>query len=133
KWITPSEPLHTDEEIESDIKNDLKINLNFVEDKIWTSKKFVDASSGFFKGDRKRVLVVDRALSEFDKVRGESISAEVKVHALKKLESEIGNYLESTKGTSSRTKEVQMLHKQVKDAIKGLRAKIDKKLIDIPT
>ena len=133
KWITPSEPLHTDEEIESDIKNDLKINLNFVEDKIWTSKKFVDASSGFFKGDRKRVLVIDRALSEFDKVRGESISAEVKVHALKKLESEIGNYLESTKGTSSRTKEVQMLHKQVKDAIKGLRAKIDKKLIDIPT
>ena len=86
-----------------------------------------------FRGDRKRVLVVDSALAEFDKVRGDSFSADVKVHALKKLETEIGNYLENTKGTSSRTKEVQMLHKQVKDTIKSLRAKIDKNLIDIPT
>jgi hypothetical protein len=133
KWITPSEPLETDEEIESDMKDGLKINLNFVEENIWTKAKFVDVSSGFFKGDRKRVLVVDSALAAFDKVRGKSISPEIKVHALKKLEIEIGNYLENTKGTSSRTDEVQKLHKQVKDAIKSLRAKMDKKLIDVPT
>ncbi|MFZ4377257.1 MAG: hypothetical protein ACOYN9_12945 [Saprospiraceae bacterium] len=133
KWITPSEPLETDEEIESDMKDGLKINLNFVEENIWTKAKFVDVSSGFFKGDRKRVLVVDSALAAFDKVRGKSISPDVKVHALKKLEIEIGHYLDKTKGTSSRTKEVQTLHKQVKDAIKSLRAKIDKKLIDVPT
>jgi hypothetical protein len=133
KWITPSEPLETDEEIESDMKDGLKINLNFVEENIWTKAKFVDVSSGFFKGDRKRVLVVESALAAFDKVRGKSISPDVKVHALKKLEIEIGHYLDKTKGTSSRTKEVQTLHKQVKDAIKSLRAKIDKKLIDVPT
>ena len=77
-------------------------------------------------------MVVDSALAAFDKVRGKSISAEIKVQALKKLETEIGNYIENTKGTSSRTKEVQMLHKQVKDSIKALRSKIDKKLIDVP-
>ena len=133
KWITPSETLQTDEEIESDMKDGLKINLNFVEENIWTKAKFVDVSSGFFKGDRKRVLVVDSALAAFDKVRGKSISADVKVHALKKLEIELRHYLDKTKGTSSRTKDVQTLHKQVKDAIKSLRAKIDKKLINVPT
>ena len=49
------------------MKDGLKINLNFVEESIWTKAKFVDVSSGFFKGDRKRVLVVDSALAAFDK------------------------------------------------------------------
>jgi len=133
KWITPSESLQTDEEIESDIKNDLKINLVPFEKNIWRKNDFIKVSSGVFSGDRKRVLVIDSALAAFDEVRGDSFSADVKVHALKKLETEIGNYLDNTKGTSSRTKEVQTLHKQVKDAIRSLRAKIDKTLIDVPT
>jgi len=130
KWITPTEPLQSEEDIESDIKDGLKIDLNFVEESIWTKAKFVDVSSGFFKGDRNRILVVDKALGQFDKVRGSKISADKKVLALKRLETQIGNYLKTTKGTSSRTKEVQTLNNQIQLALKSLRAKIDKKLID---
>jgi hypothetical protein len=133
EWIKSSEPLQDKEETISDIKEGLKINLIPFEENIWRKNDFIKVSSGFFKGDRKRVLVVDSALAAFDEVRGDSFSADVKVLALKKLETEIGNYLDNTKGTSSRTKEVQTLHKQVKDAIKSLRAKIDKNLIDVPT
>ena len=133
EWIKSSEPLQDKEETISDIKEGLKINLIPFEENIWRKNDFIKVSSGFFKGDRKRVLVVDSALAAFDEVRGDSFSADVKVLALKKLETEIGNYLDNTKGTSSRTKEVQRLHKQVKDAIKSLRAKIDKNLIDVPT
>jgi hypothetical protein len=130
KWITPTEPLQTEEEIESDMKDGLKIDLNFVENNIWTRTKFVEVSSGFFKGDRNRVLVVDRALAQFDRVRGSKISADKKVQALKRLEIQIGNYLKTTKGTSSRTKEVQTLNDQIQMALKSLREKIDKKLIN---
>jgi hypothetical protein len=131
KWIAPSESLQSEEEITSNIKNDLKINLLSFEEKVWTKDAFVKASSGVFRGDRKRVLVVDRALATFDKVRGESFSAEIKVEALKKLESEILGYLERTKGTSSRTNEVQQLYNQIKEVIKSLRAKLDKNLVNV--
>jgi hypothetical protein len=130
KWITPTDPLQTEEDIESDMKDGLKIDLNFVENNIWTRTKFVEVSSGFFKGDRNRVLVVDRALAQFDRVRGSKISADKKVQALKRLEIQIGNYLKTTKGTSSRTKEVQTLNDQIQMALKSLREKIDKKLIN---
>jgi hypothetical protein len=112
------------------MKDGLKIDLNFVENNIWTKTKFVDVSSGFFKGDRNRVLVVDRALAQFDRVRGSKISADKKVQALKRLEIQIGNYLKTTKGTSSRTKEVQTLNDQIQMALKSLREKINKKLIN---
>ena len=130
KWITPSTPLQTNEDIESSIKGNLKVNLNFVEESIWTMAKFVDVSSGFLKGSRNRILVVDRALGQFDKVRGEKFPADIKFLALKKLESQVENYIKTTKGSSSRTKEVQTLNNQIQQALKSLSAKVDKKLID---
>lgn len=130
KWITPSEPIQTHEEIESDIKDGLVINLDFVEENIWTNADFVKNSSGIFKGDRIGVMEVDRALAQYDKVRGKDKSANVKVLALKKLEIQIENYLKTTKMTSSRIKEVKTLNIQIQQALKSLRAKIDKKLID---
>jgi hypothetical protein len=75
--------------------------------------------------------VVDKALGQFDKVRGEKIPADIKVLALKKLETQIENYIKTTKGTSSRTKEVQTLYNQIQLALKKLRAKVDKNLIDV--
>ena len=131
KWITTSTPLQTNEEIKSEVKDGLKIKLDFVEETIWTMAKFVDVSSGFFKGKRNRILVVDKALGQFDKVRGEKIPADIKVLALKKLETQIENYIKTTKGTSSRTKEVQTLYNQIQEALKKLRAKVDKNLIDV--
>ncbi|MEY4048108.1 MAG: hypothetical protein RL284_1659, partial [Bacteroidota bacterium] len=126
----PSTPLQTNEDIESSIKGNLKVNLNFVEESIWTMAKFVDVSSGFLKGSRNRILVVDRALGQFDKVRGEKFPADIKFLALKKLESQVENYIKTTKGSSSRTKEVQTLNNQIQQALKSLSAKVDKKLID---
>jgi hypothetical protein len=131
KWITASTPLQTNEDIKSEVKDGLKIKLDFVEESIWTMAKFVDVSSGFFKGKRNRILVVDKALGQFDKVRGEKIPADIKVLALKKLETQIENYIKTTKGTSSRTKEVQKLYSQIQEALKKLRAKVDKNLIDV--
>ena len=130
KWITPSTPLQTNEDIESSIKDNLKVNLNFVEESIWTMAKFVDVSSGFLKGSRNRILVVDRALGHFDKVRGEKFPADIKFLALKTLETQVENYIKTTKGSSSRTKEVQTLKNQIQLALKSIRAKVDKKLID---
>jgi hypothetical protein len=130
KWITASTPLQTNEEIKSEVKDGLKINLDFVEEDIWTKADFVKNSSGIFKGDRNGVLEVDRALAQYDKVRGKDKTANVKVLALQKLEIQIENYLKTTNITSSRIKEVQTLNYQIQLGLKSLRAKIDKKLID---
>ena len=129
KWIKPENPLQNEEEIKSMVKNDLKVDLKFVEDKIWTKNQFVAASSGVFKGDRNRILVVDEALVAFDTIRGESVHSDVKIQALNKLSFLINKYLKDTEGTSSRTKQTVILKNQIDAAIKSLHQNVDKELI----
>jgi hypothetical protein len=128
-WIKPGSPLQTESDIKSYVKDDMKLNLDFVENKIWTKAQFVEASSGIFKGERKRILAVDRALGEFDAVRGESIHSDVKIRALNKLSRLISTYLKETAGTSSRTPQVEKLNRQIEAALKILHQKVAPELI----
>lgn len=130
KWITPSEPLHTDEEVETDIKEGLKVNLISFEDKVWTKDEFVKVSSTLFGGERNRILIVDEALAVYDTFRGASIPSDKKISALKNLEKDILNYLKVTAGDSSRTAKVEELTVQIQNALKELYSVVDKELLN---
>ena len=62
KWIKRDQPLQENGEHLDDIKKNLKVDVRSAENRIWTKDQFVSASSGWFKGERNRILVVDEAL-----------------------------------------------------------------------
>ena len=129
KWIKRDQPLQENGEHLDDIKKNLKVDVRSAENRIWTKDQFVSASSGWFKGERNRILVVDQALEEYDAIRGDSTDALIKVSALNKLSALLNNYLKVSDGTSSRTKTVLELEAQIQAALIELQ-QFEAKLIE---
>ena len=121
EWEKNTEPLENIE-IEKSIGNEMG-DSRALENEVPTKEEFIEKSTtyGFFGGsnERKTIIPVDKALGEYDLIRGEDKSAEKKEAALINLSSKIKTYLEADKG--SRLEVTKRLLAEINNAISLLK------------